>query len=521
MSQTEPLYSCDPNGGQASNRLTLKLRANATMSVPKITLFGLEGAEVESFDIELDVQRDSDACSETWGGRQLAGSDKCFFAFVSQINDGFSIHYLDAMADCQNQMGGGANLVTIRSGAENDIVTQMMLDSPPPRTRIVWIGYSFLADAGWCWKDGQTCQSDCALWGQGECGWWAPQQPTADAACAALSLGLSRQPDGWFALPSSACENLAPAGASGFTICSKHLETTPPLFCKSGTSQQRLGGWSQNRRGELNLEFCQNKSMAANVNYSISFNVNNAKQVQQSPSLSIAVEGMPLFPVSKPVQPNFLKGIQGGADPLFLTSPPGFISTAQGGPCTLCYEGSWCPGGNERNPCPVGSSSKRGSTQITNCTCIPGYYRQNGDCTECPQSSYCLNEGIFSCPDETTSELKSSKLEQCYCKPGMYGGPGMMQCVVCEADHWCPGGTVNNQCPPQTSSPPGSDLKTKCTCIAGYFGPAGFECEECTATFYCPGGAVDRLSCPDPADSPPGSSEPWHCRGRLDVKTIS
>ena len=147
----------------------------------------------------------------------------------------------------------------------------------------------------------------------------------------------------------------------------------------------------------------------------------------------------------------------------------------------------------------------------------PGTATKKRDCKECPVGKWCPG-GADSlendCPDQSTSLPGSFKAEQCTCIPGWYGiahygassSSKAKSCKKCLAGTYCPGGKEQFTCPPFSSSP---DEKAYCTCNPGYFGVTHFDCKVCDANFYCPGGdprGQQEYACPPNSLSPAGSN---------------
>ena len=147
----------------------------------------------------------------------------------------------------------------------------------------------------------------------------------------------------------------------------------------------------------------------------------------------------------------------------------------------------------------------------------PGTATKKRDCKECPVGKWCPG-GADSlendCPDQSTSLPGSFKAEQCTCIPGWFGiahygassSSKAKSCKKCLAGTYCPGGKEQFTCPPFSSSP---DEKAYCTCDPGYFGVTHFDCKVCDANFYCPGGdprGQQEYACPPNSLSPAGSN---------------
>lgn len=90
------------------------------------------------------------------------------------------------------------------------------------------------------------------------------------------------------------------------------------------------------------------------------------------------------------------------------------------------------------------------------------------------------------------------------CGPGHWVNEAR-QCVECSPGKWCPGTSVVNECPNDSTSLPGSDALSDCTCAAGTSGVAG-SCKTCPAGHYCPGDGADSKGKTLPQPCPPHSN---------------
>lgn len=70
----------------------------------------------------------------------------------------------------------------------------------------------------------------------------------------------------------------------------------------------------------------------------------------------------------------------------------GYTAPSDGTPCTACGVGTYKPttGAQTCSLCPIGTSSRKGSIQITDCTCRPGYraYADGEQCIPCEPGTY-------------------------------------------------------------------------------------------------------------------------------------
>eukprot|EP00961_Rhodomonas_salina_P023344 313609-Rhodomonas_salina.1 len=193
------------------------------------------------------------------------------------------------------------------------------------------------------------------------------------------------------------------------------------------------------------------------------------------------------------------------------------------GPCTTC---------------PAFSNSSAGSSQMTDCSCIPGYTGPDGGaCAQCSAGTYKTGTGSQACdqcPAFSSSFAGSFKLTDCSCILGYNGTDG----DACTA---CPEGSFKNStgpglcltCPALTSSSEGSAL---CLCIAGHTGPDGGACSACREGSFkadagsdpcppCPEdswsnqtAATGCISCAEDAVSARGSSNQAACRCRVNFE---
>lgn len=151
----------------------------------------------------------------------------------------------------------------------------------------------------------------------------------------------------------------------------------------------------------------------------------------------------------------------------FSPHPPrqGKFSTATGqfdeSTCQLCpadsyqdqlgaFNASFC------KACPANTFALPGSTDITNCSCIPGYTGPDGRaCT-----SYLVG--------------KYKKVS------------GSAECLLCEEGTYVniTAATSCVSCPRAASAAPGASEISNCTCIPGYEGPDGQPCSNCGPGTY-------------------------------------
>ena len=178
-------------------------------------------------------------------------------------------------------------------------------------------------------------------------------------------------------------------------------------------------------------------------------------------------------------------------------------------------DGLYVPSSNSTDceGCPYYTSSPEGSAEITDCTCVPGYYGPSGqECAQCNTAQWCFGGTNYTCPPDSTSAAGSSALSDCVCVSGFHGDPGSdinSTCQRCTADRYCTGGTNNTQCPAFSNAPAGSGLQTDCICDGGYQGDAGGPCTLCPPETYCSSGVL--TTCHDHSLAPSGSEQRTDC----------
>eukprot|EP00291_Cryptomonas_curvata_P006662 CAMPEP_0172199746 /NCGR_PEP_ID=MMETSP1050-20130122/28874_1 /TAXON_ID=233186 /ORGANISM="Cryptomonas curvata, Strain CCAP979/52" /LENGTH=1396 /DNA_ID=CAMNT_0012876833 /DNA_START=2565 /DNA_END=6752 /DNA_ORIENTATION=+ len=213
--------------------------------------------------------------------------------------------------------------------------------------------------------------------------------------------------------------------------------------------------------------------------------------------------------------------------------------------CDACRAGTFSSAlggstGDVCQNCPANTSSDARSTHLSNCTCIPGFYRgeSGGNCVGCEHGKYSAMNGSLtcsSCSEGTFADISAAssckKCSQnswspagsisslnCSCNSGFgvidrdYAGGnctvceagkfksaiGSWPCLVCPAGTYSDGATPDNckQCPPGSSSTPGSKSRFNCTCSAGFYGEDGGICKPCAeGTFKSNVGAGSCTNC--------------------------
>ena len=168
--------------------------------------------------------------------------------------------------------------------------------------------------------------------------------------------------------------------------------------------------------------------------------------------------------------------------------------------CMPCETGYYCPG-YEHDPqsCPPNSLSPPGSTSIVHCVCIAGFELiiESYTCKECTTNTYCLDGTLFNCPEFSHSTSKSSTIDDCTCNPGYKRNEShaFFQCVQCLPGEICSGGGSTLSCPhPLMVTDSGATSVEDCFCIPGYYLTETNSCEECLENVYCTRGQV--TACP-------------------------
>ena len=176
--------------------------------------------------------------------------------------------------------------------------------------------------------------------------------------------------------------------------------------------------------------------------------------------------------------------------------PPGFA--CNNNVQTPCSGNTYSTGGAfECTACPVNSVIPDGGVQIdeASCKCDVGYTGPDGgSCQECPNgeikdtigSDPCVQcaAGKFSfglaeckdCMENSHSNAGIWDFMECTCnagyerkiQEGMIRSVDMIQCDPCPDNQYCVGNNNARDCPPQSTSPTGSDSEHDCTCNNGY-----------------------------------------------------
>jgi len=215
-------------------------------------------------------------------------------------------------------------------------------------------------------------------------------------------------------------------------------------------------------------------------------------------------------------------------------SADGLPSSAAGG--TVSGEFSGHTHGKKGEPLSFGPSTywnvfdPNGSPGLG--PCGPGQFGTAGtpetkrNCEECGVGQWCpgaqgdADPKVNDCPDQSTSKPGANKASQCTCIPGWYGIAHYSKthsCKMCLQDTFCPGGREQYACPANSGSPDEADY---CTCDPGYWGASADDCMLCSADYYCPGGdrlgahlsSTEEYRCPANSNSPAGSDDGTDCQ---------
>jgi len=207
------------------------------------------------------------------------------------------------------------------------------------------------------------------------------------------------------------------------------------------------------------------------------------------------------------------RGFSGAAGgPCFLCAMGSFKTESSSAPCTFCSSGAYWPSdapptANYCLSCAENSSSLVPADGM--CVCNRGFVRRNDTCYECAAGSYCPDQGSeHTCPLHTYSDVGAWELSQCTCVHGFYGGPG--NCSICPVDFFCDGGAPQ-QCTTNSTTlgSPGSMQSSDCKCVAGFYKHANGLCLPCESGSFCFGD--QQLLCPDNSSAPALAQSVFEC----------
>lgn len=139
------------------------------------------------------------------------------------------------------------------------------------------------------------------------------------------------------------------------------------------------------------------------------------------------------------------------------------------------------------------------------------YIKKITECVQCVAGKYKIDDVDTACdgncPPDSTSPVGSDALADCVCNAG-YTGPDGGGCTACEADEYkdVEGASACIDCPVNSQSLSASDELTDCFCNAGYSGSNGGLCTICPTDTYqdTPGSSICE-TCPENSQSPQGS----------------
>lgn len=183
----------------------------------------------------------------------------------------------------------------------------------------------------------------------------------------------------------------------------------------------------------------------------------------------------------------------------------GFVS------CSLCPVSTYNPTRGALDvasclSCPSFSTSLEGSSNVSTCTCLAGFFSNptpddpGFECASCPFGTFSLVSGgigigsCLACPLHSTS-LPSPSINRtvCKCGSGYYGIPTLYSaptapipdsgCIACPAGTYGGKGTNNASCLDCGASGYSAAGSEFCLCAAGYWGDpsSGVACEACQA----------------------------------------
>ena len=159
--------------------------------------------------------------------------------------------------------------------------------------------------------------------------------------------------------------------------------------------------------------------------------------------------------------------------------------------------------------CPEGSISVAGSSDVSDCECVPGRHRVEGECVFCGENTFkdtVGDSGCSVCPVHSVSLPGSVSVEAWLCSPGFglegaVGAADMGQACVSGKykDYVSNVGCLT--CPPHSSSlSDGSTSAGDCVCNAGYVGgildASGTGCVACGIGSYKSVGDSECQGCP-------------------------
>lgn len=226
--------------------------------------------------------------------------------------------------------------------------------------------------------------------------------------------------------------------------------------------------------------------------------------------------------------------------------------------CTACPANSYCPRKSiTPTPCPANSISSSLAGSVYDCTCMPGFHHHfthseppslvcvpcetgtyteaynTTTCDKCHSNSFFNRTGASSitdcvqCPENSVSEPGSSNITQCFCVLGYAGMPGDA-CVACAPGFFrddptqyictaCGPDTYNGlysrnqsldclQCPPDQTSPSGSDAELDCVCREGRYATISADGSRWVCHLCAPGTFQNQINASSCTECPPGTA---------------
>eukprot|EP00438_Fugacium_kawagutii_P024211 Skav223072 [mRNA] locus=scaffold419:156706:166109:+ [translate_table: standard] len=133
--------------------------------------------------------------------------------------------------------------------------------------------------------------------------------------------------------------------------------------------------------------------------------------------------------------------------------------------CVSCPVGFYCPGTGQAVACPLNSTTlSGGSSQISACICLAGYYFASVElwCEPCHRTRYKPNIGngecALTCPTNADSELAATSVDDCFCIPNFHANIDsagkLASCTSCSYQGLaCEGGFVQANIPNTSDLP--------------------------------------------------------------------
>lgn len=189
----------------------------------------------------------------------------------------------------------------------------------------------------------------------------------------------------------------------------------------------------------------------------------------------------------------------------------------------VCPNGKYSlPGSDDEGDCncPTNAVSQQKASQVAQCVCIPGYYREYNhnailggwQCTQCQPGEYCYDNLNNSCPPHSVSLAVSNNFLDCFCTAGYTNASVQTPqelCIDCPANYYCKGKGEKSECVTHAISPTQSRDFTKCYCEKGWKGLNNSECVACTTPTFCYEGI--EAQCSEGTFSDPLSWTPNNC----------